>query len=318
MIEPRELFKNGTAERVDFQFKSIVLQMMQERLPEIPIEAYDKDFQVVEGKVGGGISEIKDFRVAFDDETTRAIRSKYTHDKKLKDRIDLDKRELYQKCQNDLGVLEAQYKAGELDQDAYLKEVAKTNQKYAEDYEYLSSRKYNKLVQRELVNKKEIVSLHEKQEQLVQKVSEIDIRMKKADQVKEIRRAWSDEQILENLTNRSPKFTRNELIRDIAKYRGLGWKQHGWQMPSFVITQTFSPCHVRPRTATAPMTNQPSHCVRWPSWSTRTWDSCEPWLITVWIRAGSRHSSKRLNDEAVLLSKQSRRNTSKTSSCLLV
>lgn len=105
VIEPRELFKNGTAERVDFQFKSIVLQMMQERLPEIPIEAYDKDFQVVEGKVGGGISEIKDFRVAFDDETTRAIRSKYTHDKKLKDRIDLDKRELYQKCQNDLGVL---------------------------------------------------------------------------------------------------------------------------------------------------------------------------------------------------------------------
>ena len=72
------------------------------------------------------------------------------------------------------------------------------------------------------MNKKEIVSLHEKQEQLVQKVSEIDIRMKKADQVKEIRRAWSDEQILENLTNRSPKFTRNELIRDIAKYRGLG------------------------------------------------------------------------------------------------
>ena len=50
MIEPRELFKNGTAERVDFQFKSIVLQMMQERLPEIPIEAYDKDFQVVEGQ----------------------------------------------------------------------------------------------------------------------------------------------------------------------------------------------------------------------------------------------------------------------------
>ena len=65
VIEPRELFKNGTAERVDFQFKSIVLQMMQERLPEIPIEAYDKDFQVVEGKVGGGISEIKDFRVAL-------------------------------------------------------------------------------------------------------------------------------------------------------------------------------------------------------------------------------------------------------------
>ncbi|WP_279613857.1 AAA family ATPase [Burkholderia vietnamiensis] len=226
VIEPRELFKNGTAERVDFQFKSIVLQMMQQRLPEIPIEAYDKDFQVVEGKTGGSgndrVVEIKDFRVAFDDETTRAIRAKYTHDKKLKDRIDLDKRELYQKCQNDLGQLEAQYKAGELGQDAYLREVAKTNRKYAEDYEYLSSRKYNKLVQRELVNKKEIVSLHEKQEQLVQKVAEIDIKMKKADQVKEIRRAWSDEQILENLTNRSPKFTRNDLIRDIAKYRGLG------------------------------------------------------------------------------------------------
>ena len=44
VIEPR-VFKNGTAERVDFQFKSIVLQMMQERLPEIAIEAYDKDFQ---------------------------------------------------------------------------------------------------------------------------------------------------------------------------------------------------------------------------------------------------------------------------------
>ena len=162
-----------------------------------------------------------------------------------------------------LRCIEAQYKAGELDQDAYLKEVAKTNQKCRGlRISILAS---NKLVQRELVNKKEIVSLHEKQEQLVQKVSEIDIRMKKADQVKEIRRAWSDEQILENLTNRSPKFTRNELIRDIAKYRGLGWKQHGWQMPSFVITQTFSPCHVRPRTATAPMTNQPSHCVRWPS-----------------------------------------------------
>ncbi|WP_334023212.1 AAA family ATPase [Burkholderia gladioli] len=226
VIEPRELFKNGTAERVDFQFKSIVLQMVQQRLPEIPVEAYDKDFQVVEGKTGGTgndrVVEIKDFRVAFDDETTRAIRAKYTHDKKLKDRIDLDKRELYQKCQNDLGQLEAQYKAGELGQDAYLREVAKTNRKYAEDYEYLSSRKYNKLVQRELVNKKEIVSLHEKQEQLVQKVAEIDIKMKKADQVKEIRRAWSDEQILENLTNRSPKFTRNDLIRDIAKYRGLG------------------------------------------------------------------------------------------------
>ncbi|KVS21938.1 AAA family ATPase [Burkholderia vietnamiensis] len=222
VIEPRELFKNGTAERVDFQFKSIVLQMMAERLPEIAIEAYDKDFQVVEGKAGGGISEIKDFRVAFDDETTRAIRAKYTHDKKLKDRIDLDKRELYQKCQNELGELEAQYTSGQLNQDAYLKQVAKTNQKYQKDYEFLSSRKYNKQVQRELVNKKEIVSLHEKQEQLVQKVAEIDIKMKKADQVKEIRRAWSDEQILENLTNRSPKFTRNDLIRDIAKYRGLG------------------------------------------------------------------------------------------------
>ncbi|UQP42208.1 hypothetical protein L0Z16_08280 [Burkholderia multivorans] len=118
--------------------------------------------------------------------------------------------------------MEAQYTSGQLNQDAYLKQVAKTNQKYQKDYEFLSSRKYNKQVQRELVNKKEIVSLHEKQEQLVQKVAEIDIKMKKADQVKEIRRAWSDEQILENLTNRSPKFTRNDLIRDIAKYRGLG------------------------------------------------------------------------------------------------
>lgn len=222
VIEPRELFKNGTAERVDFQFKSIVLEMMQERLPEIAIEAYDKDFQVVEGKAGGGISEIKDFRVAFDDETTRAIRAKYTHDKKLKDRIDLDKRELYQKCQNDLAVLEIEYNDGLLDQAAYLKRVAARNKRYEEEYEFISSRKYNKQVQRELVNKKEIVSLHEKQEQLVQKVSEIDIRMKKVTDVKEIRRAWSDEQILENLTNRSPKFTRNDLIRDIAKYRGLG------------------------------------------------------------------------------------------------
>lgn len=221
VIEPRELFKNGTAERVDFQFKAIVLQMMKDRLPDIPIEAYDKDFQVVENK-GSQVSEIKDFRVAFDDETTRSIRAKYTHDKKLKDRIDFDKRELYQKCQNQLAIFEQEFKDGLLDQAAYLKRVAKTNAQYQDDYEFLSSRKYNKQVQRELVNKKEIVSLHEKQEQLVQKVAEIDIKLKAADQVREIRRAYSDEQILENLTNRSPKFTRNDLIRDIAKYRGLG------------------------------------------------------------------------------------------------
>ncbi|WP_261521701.1 AAA family ATPase [Burkholderia multivorans] len=221
VIEPRELFKNGTAERVDFQFKSIVLQMMKERLPEIPIEAYDKDFQVMENK-GSRVSEIKDFRVAFDDETTRAIRAKYTHDKKLKDRIDSDKRELYQKCQNALGILQQEFKDCLLNEKQYLKRVATVNEKYQEDYEFLSSRKYNKQVQRELVNKKEIVSLHEKQEQLVQKVSEIDIRLKAVDQVKEIRRAYTDEQILENLTNRSPKFTRNDLIKDIAKYRGLG------------------------------------------------------------------------------------------------
>ena len=73
------------AQRKGWTFNSSPSLQMMGAFAEIPIEAHDKDFQVVEGKVGGGISEIKDFEVAFDDETTRAIRSKYTHDKKLKD-----------------------------------------------------------------------------------------------------------------------------------------------------------------------------------------------------------------------------------------
>jgi len=221
VIEPRELFKKGTAERADFQFKAIVLKLMQERLPNIPIEAYDNDFQAVNAS-GKNVSETKDFRVAFDDETTKEIRSKYTHDKKIKDKVDLDKKNLYQKNQNLLTRLKSDFEHGKYTKNDYLDRVAEINDKYQNDFAHLSSRKYDKLVQRQLVDSKKIVSLHEKQEQLVQKVSEIDIKLKPLDEVKEIRRAYTDEQILENLTNRSPKFTRNDLIKDIAKYRGLG------------------------------------------------------------------------------------------------
>lgn len=220
-IEPREIFKHGTAERVDFQFKSIVLKKLAEQLPDIPVEAYDNDFQSIDPS-SPIFSEVKDFRIAFSDESTRQIREKYSVDKRIKERIDSDKKELYQKTQNKLRALKKSYEGNDIDKTTYLKGVEEENSSYQKKYYRLNSRQYNKEVQREMVEKKAQLSMQSKQEVLSEKTNQLNLSLKEKSQVKELKRSYTDEQILENLTSRNPKFTRSDLIRDLAKYRGLG------------------------------------------------------------------------------------------------
>ncbi len=220
-IEPRELFKHGTAERIDFQFKSIVLDMLKEKLPEIPVEAYDKDFQTVDAKQSG-FTEIKDFRVAFDDASTKSIRAKYTVDKKIKDRIIADKQEAFQRNKSALKMLKIAFEGKYFTEEKYLEQVGNENAEYQAVYRHLNSRKHNKQVQRELVEKKAQTTLENKHTELAARTTELNLSLKDKSRVQSPRRNYTEDEILENLTNRNPKFTKNELIRDLAKYRGLG------------------------------------------------------------------------------------------------
>lgn len=218
VIEPRELFQRGCAERIDAQFKALYAKKMQDRLPEIPLESYDSDFQEINPKFP---AEVKDMRVAFDKATNKRIRSRYETAAKIKDEIDRDKKNLYELTQQKILELKAQERAGTLSKDEVLARVIEVNRDYEEKYSFLSSGRYNKQVQHRIKNKKQVSSLHEQQEQLVAKVSEINLALKPKDDAV-LYRQFDKERIVEMLTNKNPKFTRNDLIREFAKYMGLG------------------------------------------------------------------------------------------------
>ncbi|UVT04241.1 hypothetical protein EFP20_23310 [Burkholderia glumae] len=218
VIEARELFQRGCAERIDAQFKALFAKKFQQAFPDIPLESYDHDLQEINPKFA---ADVKDMRVAFDKRATDIIRSKYKVAAKIKEEIDRDKRDLYERTQQKIADLIAQEQAGALSKDEVLARVIDVNKDYEAQYGFLNSGRYNKQVQRRLKNKKQVVSLHEQQSQLVAKVSELNLTLKlSSDAV--LYRQHDKERIVELLTNKNPKFTRNDLIREFAKYIGLG------------------------------------------------------------------------------------------------
>ncbi|QHP90288.1 MULTISPECIES: AAA family ATPase [Burkholderia] len=218
VIEPRELFQRGCAERIDAQFKALFAKKFQQAFPDIPLESYDYDLQEIDPKFA---ANVKDMRVAFDKRSTDLIRSKYKVAAKIKEEIDRDKRDLYELTQQKIADLRAQEQAGALSKDEVLARVIDVNKDYEEQYSFLSSGRYNKQVQHRIKNKKQVVSLHEQQSQLVAKVSELNLTLK-ASSGAVLYRQLDKERIVEQLTNKNPKFTRNDLIREFAKCMGLG------------------------------------------------------------------------------------------------
>ncbi|WP_175995107.1 AAA family ATPase [Burkholderia vietnamiensis] len=218
VIEPRELFQRGCAERMDAQFKALFAKKFQEAFPDIPLESYDADFQEINPQFA---AEVKDMRVAFDKATTKRIRGMYLVRQKIKDEIDREKKNLYELTQQKILELREQEQAGTLSKDEVLARVIEVNKDYEEKYSFMNSRRYDTQVKQRIKNKKRVTSLHEQQGQLIAKAEEMKLALKSINDAV-LYRQMDKERIVEILTNRNPKFTRNDLIREFAKYMGLG------------------------------------------------------------------------------------------------
>lgn len=86
-VEMPEMRDKNFHDMIDMQYKSRLIQRWNERFKDLPVEAYDKDRQ----RITSPTQEVKDFRVAYDEESLRKI-----HDQSVADEL-INKYIKYQK-----------------------------------------------------------------------------------------------------------------------------------------------------------------------------------------------------------------------------
>ena len=96
-IEIPEIRQKDFHAMLDTMYKSKLVQKWQEQFPQYPIEAYDKDGEQIKH---GSFSEIKDWRIAYDDESLEKIRLNSKAKELIDKAIKIEKKDLFEKAES--------------------------------------------------------------------------------------------------------------------------------------------------------------------------------------------------------------------------
>ncbi|MER3494915.1 MAG: hypothetical protein C4323_23540, partial [Mastigocladus sp. ERB_26_2] len=218
--------------KADAIFTAKLIENMQEKLPQYKMEAYDKNNQKI--VIDSVTQEVKNWRVAFDDESLAKIKEK------SKARVDIenileretkDENSRYSKQKSDL---EKSFTSGDFDKFAYKKKISALDQSHKNKLKHINSTKHKNQVHGMIKNKKKDESLDKQSERLSQSVSDMSLKFKADADVGPMmiisqKDTYSDQNCIDKLLTTEIYFNENQLTTEFVKKYGSSGKERAEQ-----------------------------------------------------------------------------------------
>lgn len=213
----------GFHQRVDALFKAEFIERFKESFPDIAVETYDKSKKSV---LSYDDQRVKDYRVAFDDESLEKIKAHSTTPEKIQKVVDRqlsDEKNRFKKVLDDI---EHQKNDGILNSDQYNKKVSNAYQEHEKKEKFINSSKNKATIQANIKKNKADESLDDKTQRLDDFVSYMNLKEKSNSQ--EIGLVHPDDKlshvhdytIINHLTATKGEFTENQLITEYVNHYG--------------------------------------------------------------------------------------------------
>lgn len=217
--------EKGFHQKVDALFKAEFIERFKESFPEIAIETYDKEKKSV---LDYDKQRVKDYRVAFDQESLDKIRKNSTTPEKIDQVVKQQLKDERNRFDKVISGIETERKDGLIDNNQYYKKLSKAHQEHDKKDKFINSSKNKASIQSKIKNRKSGESLDNKEQRLDQYVSSLDLREKDKD-VGLVHPTKSldylhDNSIINNLTATRATFTENELITEYVNHYGTAGK----------------------------------------------------------------------------------------------
>ena len=216
--------QKGFHQKVDAIFKADFIERFQNSFPDIAIETYDKEKKSV---VDFDKQRVKDYRIAFDQESLDKIKRNSTTPEKIEQVVKeqlKDERNRFDKAISDI---EQSKKDGIIDQNKYYKTLSNAYQEHTNKDKYINSSKNKAIIQGNIKNKKTDESLDNKTQRLDDYVLSLGLKEKTESEnigivhPEQILDHINDNVIIGKLTSTNATFTENELITEYVNHYGL-------------------------------------------------------------------------------------------------
>lgn len=215
-IEIPEIKETGFHSKMDSFFKTTFIEKFQERFPEIGIEAYDVDNKEITSQT----QSLKDWRVAFDENSLRQIREKSTAKESIDKQVKRELKDLTDTYDDKRLTIDKDVYEGRTTPIQHKRQLENLNKYLEKQSTFITSRKHKAEIQHFQKNSKKSESTTDKDSRMVQTVSSMNLRLKNIKDAGITFVKKTDIEIMSELTNINPFFTKNEMITEFSKSYG--------------------------------------------------------------------------------------------------
>jgi len=202
----------------DACFKSQVVCNLRNAFPDIQIEACDE-----KGKQLNKYSKVKDFRISYDADSLKKIENEHKLFEKVEKEITREKAKFEKSINLKLRELEKEFTTKTITKQFFDDSTERLQSNLSKGLEKMSTSAYQKQIHNRIKPEKKLGIDHADQEKLLaEQVKNLNLRQNFQSGCGKLTKDLSDENIIEQLTNTTPCFTKENLIEEIARNRCNG------------------------------------------------------------------------------------------------
>lgn len=213
-IEIPAIKEPGFHDAMDVYFKATFMEKFETLFPQVKVEAYTADRQPAKSN-----EKIKDWRVAFDNETLEKINSMSNTAEAIEREVAKQSKIAKAKFEdNKLSAIKSLV-GMKIDADACNRKIKNFELTYEKELTRIHSRKNKSDIQTRIKRDKAKENVRDKDVRLAELTDEMKLVVKRADGQTRLH-TRSDSKILEDLTNTSPFFSKHQLISECVRSHG--------------------------------------------------------------------------------------------------
>lgn len=215
-IEIPEIKETAFHSKMDSIFKTNFIEKFKELFPEFCIEAYD-----IENKeITSQMQSVKDWRVAFDEKSLCKIREKSTAKEKIDKQVKIELKDISEIYESKKAIIDEDVYQERTTPEQHKRQLENLNKYFEKESTFINSRKHKADIHSHQKNSKKLESTTDKNNRMNETVLSLDLKLKNIKDAGVTFVNKSDTEILEELTNINPFFTKNELITEFSKSHG--------------------------------------------------------------------------------------------------
>lgn len=215
-IEIPEIKETAFHSKMDSIFKTNFIEKFKELFPEFGIEAYDIENKEITSQT----QSVKDWRVAFDEKSLCKIREKSTAKEKIDKQVKIELKDLSEIYESKKAIIDEDVYQKRTTPEQHKRQLENLNKYFEKESTFINSRKHKADIHSHQKNSKKLESTTDKDNRMNETVLSLDLKLKKIKDAGVTFVNKSDTEILEELTNINPFFTKNELITEFSKSHG--------------------------------------------------------------------------------------------------